>query len=368
MPINKKEGESKDEFMGRCIGIEIANGVDPSQAAAICYSKWENFGASASTDFPPAEINFSKVSFDYDDTLSTSRGKELAIAAIERGDDVYIISARSDKEGMLAVADELGIPHSRVYATGSNKAKEEKIKELGIDKHIDNNSDVVDALPGIGYKFGKSKKVIFNEDFDPEIAKQYKEAGFKVHIRSARKIYRKDKKVWNKLKQANLNEDALVFGEVKELDNKYEYDLLLTGADPIIERMNLMGSIKNDFNVLKSIVINNLDEAKAAQDMINEFDMKFVSIKVVYTYELRPDAPPLKEGGSSRPFCETNLGKTYTYDEIQQLSNSHLIKMGINPPDVFQYKGGFYTTPGGKRGPNTTPWCRHQWSAKAILQ
>lgn len=42
MPIEKKKGESKEEYIGRCIGIEVGNGYDPSQAAAICYDKWEN--------------------------------------------------------------------------------------------------------------------------------------------------------------------------------------------------------------------------------------------------------------------------------------------------------------------------------------
>ena len=99
------------------------------------------------------KIDLAKVSFDYDDTLSTDRGKKLAQKQIDAGDDVYIISARGDKEGMLATANELGIPESRVYATGSNKAKIEKVNELGISKHYDNNSDVVDALKGIGMQF-----------------------------------------------------------------------------------------------------------------------------------------------------------------------------------------------------------------------
>ena len=94
-----------------------------------------------------------KVSIDYDDTLSTSRGKDLAKRLIAEGKAVYIISARQDKEGMLSVAKDLGIAESRVYATGSNKAKVEKIKELGITKHYDNNADVVKELGSIGSKF-----------------------------------------------------------------------------------------------------------------------------------------------------------------------------------------------------------------------
>jgi len=40
--IEPNAGESKDEFVSRCIGIEIGNGYDPDQAAAICYAKWDD--------------------------------------------------------------------------------------------------------------------------------------------------------------------------------------------------------------------------------------------------------------------------------------------------------------------------------------
>ena len=105
-----------------------------------------------------------KVSIDYDDTLSTDRGKELAKRLISEGKTLYIISARQDKEGMLSVASELGIPDSRVYATGSNSAKMDKIKELGITKHYDNNADVVKELGSIGSKFSYSFQVVSEED------------------------------------------------------------------------------------------------------------------------------------------------------------------------------------------------------------
>lgn len=94
-----------------------------------------------------------KISYDYDDTLSTERGKRMAANDIKNGATVYIISARQDKEGMLTIAKELGIPESRVFATGSNKAKVEKVIELGITKHHDNNADVVKELGSIGSKF-----------------------------------------------------------------------------------------------------------------------------------------------------------------------------------------------------------------------
>lgn len=94
-----------------------------------------------------------KISFDYDGTISTAKGTELAKRFLDKGDTVYIISARSRKSGMLDKADQLGILPSRVYATGSNEAKIAKVKELGISKHYDNNPEVIKALGSIGVLF-----------------------------------------------------------------------------------------------------------------------------------------------------------------------------------------------------------------------
>ena len=100
-----------------------------------------------------------KVSFDYDGTLSTSKGKELAKKEKERGNILYLISARS-KAGIQLYKDcqEVGISKDNIYLTGSNKAKVEKIKELGIERHYDNNKDVINELGSIGslLKFAES--------------------------------------------------------------------------------------------------------------------------------------------------------------------------------------------------------------------
>ena len=141
--INPSKGEHKEEFLPRCIKYVIDEGKPSEQAVAICNSLWDEHFAEE------------KVSIDYDDTLSTSRGKDLAKKLIGEGKIVYIISARSELTGMLQTAKDLGIAESRVYATGSNKAKVEKIKELGITKHYDNNADVVKELGSIGSKFAE---------------------------------------------------------------------------------------------------------------------------------------------------------------------------------------------------------------------
>jgi hypothetical protein len=141
--IEPSKGEHESDFLQRCIKYVIDEGKETEQAVAICNSLWEQHFAGV------------KISIDYDDTLSTDKGKELAKQLIADGEIVYIISARNDVDGMLAVAESLGIPKSRVYATGSNTAKVQKIKDLGIEKHYDNNADVIKELGTIGIKFMK---------------------------------------------------------------------------------------------------------------------------------------------------------------------------------------------------------------------
>lgn len=88
-----------------------------------------------------------KVSFDFDDTLETDRGKELAKQKMSEGKTVYIITRRQESasEAVYKVADELGIPHERVYFT-NGKMKCETIKRLGIGTHYDNNQQEIDLI------------------------------------------------------------------------------------------------------------------------------------------------------------------------------------------------------------------------------
>jgi hypothetical protein len=114
---------------------------------------WRKYGAMSIMDEYLRFMAASKISFDYDDVLSTEKGKELAKRKMSDGNTVYIISARRSIDGMINTAKALGIPESRIYATGSNKAKVEKVKELGIQTHYDNNPDVIKALGSVGKLF-----------------------------------------------------------------------------------------------------------------------------------------------------------------------------------------------------------------------
>jgi hypothetical protein len=140
--VKRQPGEDRKDYINRCTEYLIKNeGKQPDQAYAICNSTADEYSIGQ------------KVSFDFDDTLNTPRGRGLALYELQSGSDVYIISARADKRRMLGLADELGIPHSKVFATGSNRAKIQKIKDLKVVKHYDNNEDVINSLGRIGVQF-----------------------------------------------------------------------------------------------------------------------------------------------------------------------------------------------------------------------
>jgi hydroxymethylpyrimidine pyrophosphatase-like HAD family hydrolase len=118
-----------------------------------------------------------KISFDFDGTLSTSEGQDLAKQFIEKGATVYIVSARNSVSGIYPMADKLGIPHSNVFAVGSNESKVAKILELSIVKHFDNNADVVAELGKVGQKFVEPTSGETQEEFMPRCIKYVMDEG-----------------------------------------------------------------------------------------------------------------------------------------------------------------------------------------------
>ena len=82
-------------------------------------------------------------------------------------------------------------------------------------------------------------------------------------------------------------------------------------------------------------------------------------LKVLYSYEKKPNAPDLVQGGKSREFCTTLIGldRLYTRQEIDQISAS----IGR---DVWSYRGGWYHNPETDRN---TPSCRHAWKQNIVI-
>lgn len=96
------------------------------------------------------------VSFDFDGTLSTSKGQEKALNMIKEGYHVYIVTARQSKDSkeVFDVADKLGIRRSDIYFT-NGKNKWSTIKNLGISIHYDNNQEQVDLINKMTNSQGK---------------------------------------------------------------------------------------------------------------------------------------------------------------------------------------------------------------------
>ena len=86
------------------------------------------------------------ISFDYDGTLSTKKGKEMAAKLISEGKDVRILTARNgqdDNSDLKSTANDLGI--DKIYYT-NGRDKWSFIIKYGIKEHYDNNKEQVDKI------------------------------------------------------------------------------------------------------------------------------------------------------------------------------------------------------------------------------
>jgi hypothetical protein len=83
MPIKPTAAESEQEFISRCISEEVKAGYEQSQAAAICYSKWDRRELSKQKFSDPqkrvaAKLNFEKKYEGIDLTALAEDGLEGA--------------------------------------------------------------------------------------------------------------------------------------------------------------------------------------------------------------------------------------------------------------------------------------------------
>jgi hypothetical protein len=137
--------------LGDCIAQEKAKGFDYKEAYAHCASKvvvqpGPIVLAEDNLLVEPVEFGYT-VSIDFDDTLETPEGQQLAKDLLDEGIDLHIITRRqeTDSKEVYKVAEELGIPKEKIHFT-NGKLKWETIKRLGITKHIDNNSNELQAI------------------------------------------------------------------------------------------------------------------------------------------------------------------------------------------------------------------------------
>ena len=136
-------------------------------------------------------------------------------------------------------------------------------------------------------------------------------------------------------------------------------------VDPIFLALEKVGRSKELFHIDESVDFNFVDDEQADEDekalLIPKIpkavkkEVEADKVEILYSYELRADAPALK--GESRDFSKRLIALDffYTRGEITQLSN----EFGTS---VWKYKGGWYTKSNGAH----VPQCRHIWKANIV--
>lgn len=100
-----------------------------------------------------------RVSFDYDETLTTSKGQQMALNEIKKGNEVLILTARQERDSapVYAMAEKLGIKKENVHFTnGQDKWK--FVLRYNINKHVDNSQEQIDKIK----KFTSAEGVLLN--------------------------------------------------------------------------------------------------------------------------------------------------------------------------------------------------------------
>ena len=154
------EKDTEGTALGDCIAKEKAKGFNYKEAYAHCASRvvvkpqgGTNPVVMEEDDIQKDDLLVEPVSFgqavsiDFDDTLSTKEGQDMAKGLLDKGIELHIVTRRNqdDSGEVYKVADELGIPHDKIHFT-NGELKWKTIKALGITKHIDNNQKEIDAI------------------------------------------------------------------------------------------------------------------------------------------------------------------------------------------------------------------------------
>lgn len=142
MPVQECQENNKPGYKwgdaGKCYTYDPNNETSKKEAR-----KKANIQGIAIGDI---KLEGLRVSFDFHDTLTTKKGKELLDKEMKERNIIYIISAANNSKDLNEFGKKYGIPLTRIFATGSNQKKVDKIKELNIVRHYDNAKQVKDII------------------------------------------------------------------------------------------------------------------------------------------------------------------------------------------------------------------------------
>lgn len=147
-------------------------------------------------------------------------------------------------------------------------------------------------------------------------------------------------------------EDAHIHNSKQAL--KFEFDMNLKFAD------------SKDGGFLSNLVSGLLGKIGVGKTEGDKEEGFKTEILTKYYYELKKDAPKLKEGGKSRDFCVRMMAASkkndgFTFEQIDSVRVAGLSNGMPEVANIWSYRGGFYTKPGTN---DTDPFCRHYWLAK----
>ena len=115
--VKPKAGESKDEFISRCIGEEINSGYEQSQAAAICYAKWDENNMES-------EVKFAETYNDYPKAASENAKKALRWA---------------EENGWGSCGTPVGKKRANQLANGESISRETIARMAAFERHRQNS-------------------------------------------------------------------------------------------------------------------------------------------------------------------------------------------------------------------------------------
>lgn len=319
------------------IGLDLSNDADLTQD-----ERRELKGYSPLTA-PKVDTNGQPVQVEASESNDALRG----LSASENADLYRII--RDYNKGKLPEA--LAITRVKAYGISTDAAKE----ILGIEVEQPQQLSKQYSESEILAKF----RELAEDDFECEVL--FEED---VHIHDSNDAVRYE------LKAAKMAFETII--TVSDLDSAV---LNAIKGNPTLTIENLMKQLNQNYldivQSLQRIKTRGLLVETASGYVPNEKALEKetepvseTEIRTVYKYKLAEGMPTTnaKTGKRIKPreFCadllEITKTKHYTFEKIDSLNNA----FGMN---AWSYRGGFYTN--GNTG-ETTPYCRHIWSAKTV--
>ena len=181
--IINKAGVSRGQAQLNDLGLPTELTPDWTQSSTVTSKTAANPKPSTVRNLGLAKESFDKVSLDYDGTLSTEKGQQLALRLKGEGHKLYIVTARSKTDALpvYTIADRIGIPRDNIYFT-NGQSKWQKLVDLGIKRHYDNNpnvvKDIIDHTAGIQVEKFDYNVGTIGGYVDPGLGKKKKKKGF----------------------------------------------------------------------------------------------------------------------------------------------------------------------------------------------